>query len=247
MQGLRHRDELRQHAAAFEAELQDTQAISLGTTIMAATYGEGLTGGVVLGADTRTSSGNYIANRATDKITQLTDKIFMCRSGSAADTQNLCSYVQYYLHQHCMDLDREADVKTAAKLAKLIAYNNKDMLQAGLIVAGWDAQKGGTVWGVPLGGTLVEQPFTIGGSGSAYIYGYCDQNWKPNMNEEQCKAFVVQSVSHAMARDGSSGGNIRTVVINSTGIKKEFLDGTKVPVHYGEMMGGSMQAAPLVA
>jgi len=49
----------------------------------------------------------------------------MCRSGSAADTQNLCSYVQYYLHQHCMDLDREADVKTAAKLAKLIAYNNK--------------------------------------------------------------------------------------------------------------------------
>jgi len=49
----------------------------------------------------------------------------MCRSGSAADTQNLCSYVQYYLHQHCMDLDREADVKTAAKLAKLVAYNNK--------------------------------------------------------------------------------------------------------------------------
>lgn len=45
------------------------------TTIMAATYGEGATGGVVLGADTRTSSGNYIANRATDKITQLTNKV----------------------------------------------------------------------------------------------------------------------------------------------------------------------------
>ena len=42
---------------------------------MAASYGEGLGGGVVLGADTRTSSGNYIANRATDKITQLTDKV----------------------------------------------------------------------------------------------------------------------------------------------------------------------------
>jgi hypothetical protein len=55
------------------------------TTIMAATYGEGLTGGVVLGADTRTSSGNYIANRATDKITQLTDKV----SNSAAFYQGL--------------------------------------------------------------------------------------------------------------------------------------------------------------
>ena len=44
------------------------------------------------------------------------------------------------------------------------------------------------------------------------------------MSEEQCKAFVVQSVSHAMARDGSSGGNIRTVVINSSGVKKDFLE-----------------------
>lgn len=36
------------------------------------------------------------------------------------------------------------------------------MLQAGLIVAGWDAHDGGSVYGVPLGGTLVKVPFTIG-------------------------------------------------------------------------------------
>ena len=42
---------------------------------MACTYGEGTEGGVILGADTRTSSGAYIANRASDKITQLTDKV----------------------------------------------------------------------------------------------------------------------------------------------------------------------------
>ena len=49
---------------------------------MAANFGDGLGGGVVLGADTRTSSGNYIANRATDKITQLTDKVPVLRLGS---------------------------------------------------------------------------------------------------------------------------------------------------------------------
>ena len=51
------------------------------------------------------------------------------------------------------------------------------------------------------------------------------------MSEEECKAFVVQAVSHAMARDGSSGGNIRTVVINKGGIKRSFLNGTKVDLH----------------
>ena len=48
------------------------------------------------------------------------------------------------------------------------------------------------------------------------------------MTEDECKNFVIQSVSHAMARDGSSGGNIRTVVINKSGIKRDYLDGSKV-------------------
>lgn len=41
--------------------------------------------------------------------------------------------------------------------------------QAGLIVAGWDEREGGSVYAIPLGGTLVRTPFSIGGSGSAYI------------------------------------------------------------------------------
>ena len=41
------------------------------TTIMAATFD----GGVVLGADSRTSTGNYVANRVTDKLTKLTDRV----------------------------------------------------------------------------------------------------------------------------------------------------------------------------
>lgn len=41
------------------------------------------------------------------------------------------------------------------------------------------------------------------------------------MTQEDCRAFVVKAVSHAMARDGSSGGCIRLVTIDSTGAKKE--------------------------
>src|SRR5690242_4791052 len=46
-------------------------------------------GGVVLGADSRTSTGSYIANRVSDKLTFVHDRIYCCRSGSAADTQVL--------------------------------------------------------------------------------------------------------------------------------------------------------------
>ena len=82
-------------------------------------------GGVVLGADSRTSTGNYIANRVTDKLTPLAENIYVCRSGSAADTQNLSSYVQYFLAQHRLELDQDVGVKTAAQLAKNMVYQNK--------------------------------------------------------------------------------------------------------------------------
>lgn len=42
-------------------------------------------------------------------------------------------------------------------------------------------QCGGSVYALPLGGTLLQCPFTIGGSGSAYIYGWCDDAFKENM------------------------------------------------------------------
>lgn len=192
-------------------------------------------GGVVLGADSRTSTGNYIANRVTDKLTPLAENVYVCRSGSAADTQNLSSYVQHFLAQHRLDLDQEVGVKTAAQLAKNLVYQNKEMLQAGLIVAGWDKEEGGSVYAVPLGGTLVKCPFAIGGSGSAYIYGLCDRHWRAGMSEEECKTFVKQAVSHAMARDGSSGGCIRTVCISKDGVKRDFVPGHSVPGHYGEL------------
>ena len=69
--------------------------VSTGTTIMAIPF----EGGVVVGADSRVSTGTYIANRVSDKIAQLHDRIWCCRSGSAADTQALTDYVRFYLAQ----------------------------------------------------------------------------------------------------------------------------------------------------
>ena len=39
-------------------------AVSMGTSIIAVTFN----GGVILGADSRTSTGSYIANRVADKV-----------------------------------------------------------------------------------------------------------------------------------------------------------------------------------
>lgn len=205
--------------------------LSTGTTIIGVTYD----GGVVLGADSRTSTGMYVANRASDKITKLTDNVYICRSGSAADTQIISDYVRHYLHQHTIQLGKPATVKVAANLVRLIAYNNKKMLQAGMIVGGWDEYEGGKIYGVPLGGTLTEQPFAIGGSGSSYLYGFLDQAWKDGMTKEEAENLVVKAVSLAIARDGASGGVVRTVIINKEGVARNFYPGDALPLWHEEL------------
>jgi 20S proteasome subunit beta 1 len=45
----------------------------------------------------------------------------------------------------------------------LYVFVEQNMLQTGLIVGGWDKYEGGKIYGIPLGGTVVEQPFAIGG------------------------------------------------------------------------------------
>jgi 20S proteasome subunit beta 1 len=44
-----------------------------------------------------------------------------------------------------METGQSPSVNTAANLAKSIIYNNRENLQASLMVAGWDSQKGGQV------------------------------------------------------------------------------------------------------
>lgn len=57
-------------------------------------------GGVILGADSRTSTGSYVANRVSDKIVPIHDYVWACRSGSAADTQAVVDNVKHYLDAH---------------------------------------------------------------------------------------------------------------------------------------------------
>lgn len=49
------------------------------------------------------------------------------------------------------------------------------------------------------------------------------------MTQDECVAFVKKALSHAMARDGSSGGVIRTVVISKDGVQRDFTSGDQLP------------------
>jgi len=192
--------------------------VDLGTSIMAVNFN----GGVILGADSRTTTGAYIANRVTDKLTQVHDTIWCCRSGSAADTQAVADMIHYHLQMYNVQNAQPPTTHIAASLFQEVCYQNKDRLSAGIIIAGYDHRKGGEVYSIPLGGSLHKQSYAIGGSGSTYIYGYCDAHWKDNMSEEEAIGFVKGALAEAIKWDGSSGGVIRMVVLTAKGADRKI-------------------------
>ena len=122
----------------------DATEVSTGTTLCAMEFADG----VVVAADTRTSTGSFVAVRVTDKLTPVTKQIMVCRSGSAADTQAMTDIVKNQCEWYEIEFGSPAPVHTAAHLFKNISYDYRDQLTAGLIVAGWDKNKGGQVYSV---------------------------------------------------------------------------------------------------
>lgn len=205
-----------------------SEEVSTGTTLVAMEFD----GGVVIGADSKTSMGSWVANRVTDKLTPVTDTIFACRSGSAADTQAITDIVKYKLGLAEVQQGRPSTVKDAAMAFKEICYEYRDSLMAGILVAGYDKVNGGKVYSVPIGGMCVNQPFAIGGSGSTYLYGMMDHRFKPGMSQESIEQLVLDAVTQAIRRDGSSGGCCRMAIITKDGVQRKLWLNTELPIQW---------------
>lgn len=94
------------------------------------------------------------------------------------------------LYPHRIEDNKPASVRMAASLFRQICYTNKNMLTAGIIVAGCDDDEGPAVYSIPLGGSVHRQKLALGGSGSQFIYGYCDSNFTEKMPRDKAIEFA---------------------------------------------------------
>ncbi|GIX63295.1 proteasome subunit beta type-6, putative [Babesia caballi] len=228
--------------------------ISMGTTIIAMHCQDG----VVLAADSRTSSGPIVVNRVARKITRILPNVFMLRSGSAADSQMLSMIIRYHAQALRMQLRRagrvDADegsngiesmqvdsemstedeysyqfddtvvgppLKALATATHNLVHEYRDQLYCGVILGGYDAETGPEIYNVTLGGTLVKiKDFVASGSGSGYITAFLQDNYEPGMTRDKCLALLKRAIKYAIDTDNSSGGLMRAVAVNRSGVSE---------------------------
>jgi 20S proteasome alpha/beta subunit len=98
----------------------------------------GLQDGVVLGADTRSTAGTVVADKNCEKIHPITDKIFCCGAGTAADCEMVTGMVASTMKLHQYATGRPSRVVTVKTILSQHLFKYQGHIGAALVLGGVD-------------------------------------------------------------------------------------------------------------
>lgn len=164
----------------------------------------------------------FVGNKCSDKLEPIHQRIYCQRSGTSSHTSMIARYVRYYVDVQATELGNFPPVKSAANIMREIIFGNRNSLSASMICSGWDPYEGYQVYSVNQTGFKNEGDYAVSGSGSVFITGFMDANYKVDMSKAEVTEFLRSCISLACFRDGSSGGCMRTVDITKDKVTREF-------------------------
>lgn len=185
-----------------------------GTTILGMVCKDG----VVIATERRATMGTLIAHKATKKLYKIDVHLALATAGLVGDLQVLSRYLSAETNLYRLKRDRKIPVKSAATLMSNILNQRKFApYYVQLILGGWDSE-GGHVYSLDAAGGAIPDKYTAGGSGSPYVFGVLEDQYKDDMTVDEGIDIATRAMSAAMGRDSASGNGIDIAVIN----EKEF-------------------------
>lgn len=186
------------------------KATKTGTTICGAIFKDG----VVVGADTRATGGDIVANKNCAKIHPLCPNMVCCGAGTAADCDKVTEMIGSQLELLRLDWNRQVKVCTAMRLFKNMLFRYQGHIGAYLVLAGVDFD-GPHLFSIHAHGSTDKVPFTAMGSGMLAATSVLEIGWKPDMEEEEAKKLVRDAIAAGIIHDMGSGSNIDIAVLKA--------------------------------
>lgn len=189
-------------------------AMKTGTTISGIVFKDG----VILGADTRSTNGDTVADKNCEKIHYIAPNIYCCGAGTAADTEAVTGMVASNLELHRMATNRKSRVITALTMLKSHLFKYQGNIGAALVLGGFDLN-GPHLFTVYPHGSSDALPFATMGSGSLAAMAVYEADYREGLDEEEGKELVARSIRAGIFNDLGSGSNVDLCVITKDGVK----------------------------
>lgn len=198
-----------------------SEQLKTGTTTVAIVCRDG----IVLGADRRATSGDFIINKDTTKIHNISDDMALTMAGTVSDVQLLIKFIKAQIRLKRVRSTRELTVQETANLLAGMVYDNIRKFSAipgvsHFLLAGRDVA-GLHVYDIFPDGSVTEvKDYVSSGSGSIFAYGVLETLYTKVCSVEDAIKLVIKSLNAAMQRDTASGSGFDVVKITKDGIQK---------------------------
>jgi 20S proteasome subunit beta 6 len=188
---------------------------------------------IVVGADTRMSTGYGILSRNVPKCIQLTSKCVLATAGMQADQQalhkQLVARLEWYKHQ----TGKEMSTKSIGQLLSNTLYGRRQFpFYTFNVLAGIDSDGTGIVFSYDAVGSFERQKYSATGTGASLVIPMLDSQvgWKnvygldADIALDTALDVVKDSMTSAGERDIYTGDSVDIFIIRDDGIKQEKLE-----------------------
>ncbi len=178
--------------------------------------------GVVVATEHRATMGTMIAHKVAKKVYKIDDHLAMTTAGLVGDAQMLARYLKVETDLYRLQRGSIIPVKGAATLMSNILNQRKFApFYVQLIVGGVDIS-GPHIFSIDAAGGSIEDKYTSTGSGSPYVFGVLEDNYRDGITVEEGVNLSIRALSAAMKRDSASGNGMDIAVI-TPGAYKEIM------------------------
>jgi len=173
--------------------------------------------GVIVATDMRASlGGRFVSNKTVQKVEQIHPNAALTLVGSVGGAQSfirsLRAEVNLYESRKGEDMSMTALSTLAGNFARggpFFAINP--------ILGGID-EDGTHVYSIDPAGGVMEDDYTVTGSGLTVAYGTLEDRYEPDMSMEEARSVAVAGVRAAAERDTGSGNGVYIAEVTEEGV-----------------------------
>lgn len=191
------------------------------------TIGITATDGIVIATDMRASlGGRFVSNKNVQKVEQIHPKAAMTLVGSVGGAQSFIRNIRAEVNLYEVRRDEEMSMRALSTIAGNYARGGP-FFAINPILGGLD-DEGSHVYSIDPAGGVMEDDYTVTGSGLTVAYGTLEREYSDDLSIEEAKSVAASGVKAAVERDTGSGNGVFLAEVTEEGVSiqghKDFGD-----------------------
>ncbi|ARS88782.1 archaeal proteasome endopeptidase complex subunit beta [Natrarchaeobaculum aegyptiacum] len=218
-------DQLADEPSPYEPELgslprNDVSRTDLDTVNKTGTTTIGITtdDGVVIATDMRASlGGRFVSNKNVQKVEQIHPTGALTMVGSVGGAQSFISSLRAEVNLFESRRGEHMSINALATLAGNFARGGP-FFAIHPILGGVD-DEGSHVYSIDPAGGVMEDDYTVTGSGMQLAYGHLEQAYEDDLSNDEAMTIAARGIKSAAERDTGSGNGVFLCEITDEGVE----------------------------